>query len=107
MPEQKKIEVTESLFKKSDEEKKVASSSYCSQLKELLKRYADVVLCYIRLAPGNTHGYRKGAAMYATSGTTCPPPIPSVARQGEWLLGRVLYVYWHCAELGDIFWDTS
>ena len=102
------FEATESIFRKSDnEKKKVASSSYCSQLKELLKRYADVVLCYIRLAHGNAHGYKKGAATYATSGTTCPPPIPSVAQRGEWSLGRVLDVYWHCLEPGEFFWDAS
>ena len=102
------FEATESIFRKSDiEKKKVASSSYCSQLKELLKRYTNVVSCYIRLAHGNAHSYRKGAATYATSGTTCPPPIPSVARRGEWSLGRVLDVYLHCAEPGDNFWDAS
>ena len=58
---------------------------------------------FIRLAHANAHGWLKGAATYATSGTTCPPPIPSVARRGEWSLGKVLDVYWHCAEPGDNF----
>ena len=32
-----------------------------------------------------------------------PPPIPSVARRGEWSMGKVLDVYWHCAEPGDSY----
>jgi hypothetical protein len=34
---------------------------------------------------------------------TCPPPIPSIARHGEWSMGSVLDVYWHFAEPGDHF----
>jgi hypothetical protein len=30
-----------------------------------------------------SHGLRKGSATHATSGTTVPPPLPSVARRGE------------------------
>ena len=58
-------------------------------------------MSYIRLAHANAHGWRKGGATYATSGTTYPPPIPSVAQRGEWSMGKVLNVYWHCAEPGD------
>ena len=49
----------------------------------------------------STHGTRKGAAVEATSGTTCPPPPSSVARRGEWSLGKVFDIYWLFAESGD------
>ena len=97
-----KFVTPEVIFKNSNsEKKKIASQGYCSQLRELLNCYASVVINFIRLAHGNAHGWRKGAAMYAPSGTTCPPPIPSVARRGEWSMGKVLDVYWHCTEPGD------
>lgn len=99
-----KFQQTEFLFKQTDKEnKKVASHNYCSQLKALLQRYESVVLTFIRVAHANAHGWRKGAATHATSGTTCPPPVPSVARRGEWSMGKVLDVYWHCAEPGDSY----
>ena len=41
--------------------------------------------CYV-----NAHGNRKGGSIHDTSGTTCPPPIASVAHRGEWILGKVL-----------------
>ena len=95
---------TEFIFKREDtEKKKVASTGYCSQLKEMFRRYADIVKNFIRLAHANAHGWRKGGATYATSGTTCPPPIPSVALRGEWSLGKVLDVYWQFSEAGDYY----
>ena len=30
-----------------------------------------------------------------------PPPVPSVARRGKLSMGKVLDVYWHCAEPRD------
>ena len=36
-----------------------------------------------------------------TAGSTCPPPPSSVARCGEWSLGKVLGVYWLFAQAGD------
>ena len=93
------------IFRRSEDEKeRVASKNYCSQLKELLDQNKDTVLSYIRLAHANAHGWRKGGATYATSGTTAPPSISSVARRGKWSMGKVLDVYWHCAEPGDNFW---
>ena len=47
------------------------------------------------------YGLRKGPASYATSGTTVPPPITSVAGRPEWSLGKVLDVYMHFMEPGD------
>ena len=48
-----------------------------------------------------SHGTRKGAAVHCTSGTTCPPPMTSVARRGEWSLGKIYEIYWLWAESGD------
>ena len=90
------------IFRRSSNEKdKVSSASYCCQLKELINKKMEVVTSYIRISHANAHGWRKGGATHATSGTTCPPSIPSVARRGEWSMGKVLDVYWHCAEPGD------
>ena len=95
---------TEHLFKSIKcEKKRVASTNYCSQLKELLFRKSDVVKTYLRMAHANAHGWRKGSATYATSGTTAPPPTPSVARRGEWSMGKVLDIYWKCCEIGDYY----
>ena len=44
---------------------------------------------YIRPGHANTHGTRKAVAVEATSGTTCPPPPSSVARRGEWSMGKI------------------
>ena len=76
----------------------VASSSYCSQLKELINKNEEVVLSFIRVFHTNVHGFRKGAATFATSGTTSPISVSLVARRGEWSMGKVLDVYWHCAK---------
>ena len=72
-----KFTTLEYIFKQSEKEKKkVVSQGYCSQLRELFNCYATIMMNFIRLAHGNAHGWRKGATMYATSGTTCPPPSP-------------------------------
>ena len=49
----------------------------------------------------NAYGLRKGSATMAVSGTTSPPPILSIARRGEWSIGKVFDVYWHFSEPGD------
>lgn len=71
------------------------------QLSDMLKVHLDEVVKYCR--PGHTkmHGTRKGAALHATSGTTVPPPLPSVANHGEWSQGAVFDVYFLFAEPGD------
>lgn len=79
-----KYKDTKNIFWKVKYEKeKVSSAGYCSQLRELLNHKKDIVKNSIRLAYANAHGWRKGGATFATSGTTCPPPTPSVARRGE------------------------
>ena len=97
-----RFKVSEYLFRKTTaEEDKLASSGYCSQLKEMFNRHGQEVSNHIRLPHANAHGLRKGGSTYATSGTTAPPSITAVARRGEWSMGKVLDVYWQCSEIGD------
>jgi hypothetical protein len=63
--------------------------SYCSQLSILILKHIEIVNAHARPDHSNTHGIRKGASLFATSGTTCPPPMSSVAKRGEWTLGQV------------------
>ena len=58
---------------------------------------------FIRRDHANAHGIRKGSALFATSGTTCPPSVASIANRGDWSMGAVLDVYWHFSEPGDHF----
>jgi hypothetical protein len=38
---------------------------------------------------------------HSTSGTTVPPPLPSVARRGEWSQGTIIDIYFLFAESCD------
>ena len=101
--ESSRFETTELLFQDDDNEANAASQRYCTQLCELFSKYKNQLKQFIRVDHANTHGVRKGSATRASSGTTCPPPVSSIAAQGEWSLGRVLDLYWHFAEPGDTF----
>ena len=89
------------LFLRHGSKEGSASTRYQEQLIGIIKKKNGVVELHIRVEHANAYGLRKGSATYATSGTTCPPPISSIARRGEWSLGKVLEVYWHFAEPGD------
>ena len=65
----------------------------------------EVLSEFIRPDHANSHGIRKGGGIHATPGTTCPPPVASVAGRGEWSLGEVLDVYWTFAHAGDEYLD--
>jgi hypothetical protein len=78
-----------------------AASRYCAQLVTLLREHRDIVCRYARPDRTGTHGTRKGAALFATGGTTNPAPLPSVANRGEWSQGSVFDVYFLFAEPGD------
>ena len=67
----------------------------------MMKEHLNTVLQYVRERHASCHGIRKGGATHVTTGTTVPPPIPSIAGRGEWSMGKVLDVYWHFAEPGD------
>jgi hypothetical protein len=97
------FETTEFLFQDDMKEANAASQRYCTQLCELFTQYTDQLKQFICVDHANTHGIRKGSGTKASSGTTCPPPVSSIAARGEWSLGRVLDLYWHFAEPGDTF----
>jgi len=97
------FEVTENLFQSVNVGTTTASQRYCTQLCELLKNHREAVQTYIRPDHANSHGIRKGSGTHASSGTTAPPPVSSIAARGEWTLGKVLDVYWHFSEPGDTY----
>ena len=101
--EASRFEGTEYLFKQDKNQRNAASQRYCLQLSELFEKYKEALQQYIRADHANTHGIRKGSATDATAGTTCPPPIASIAARGEWSLGRVLDLYWQFAATGDYY----
>jgi hypothetical protein len=52
----------------------------------------------------SAHGLQKGSAStHVSSATTVPPPIASLAIGGDWLLGKVLDIYWQFAKTGDTY----
>jgi hypothetical protein len=101
--ESARFEHTESLFQEDENEDNAASQRYCSQLTELFKAFRSELVQFIRADHANTHGIRKGSATQASSGTTCPPPVSSIASRGEWSMGKILDLYWHFAEPGDTY----
>jgi hypothetical protein len=80
-----------------------AAANYCNQLSALIEKCKDEVNSHSRPDHTNTHGIRKGSAIHATSGSTCPPPLSSVANRGEWSLGKIFEIYFQFAEPGDCF----
>lgn len=101
--ESDKLILEEKLFLRGGVDPGTAGAKYQEQLGNLLKAHEDIVSQHIRFKHAGAYGIRKGSATHATSGTTCPPPIPSIARRGEWSMGKVLDVYWHFSEPGDLF----
>jgi hypothetical protein len=99
--ESSRFEHTEFLFQDENTSANAASQRYCTQLTHLFETYTDQLKQYIRVDHANSHGMRKGSATSAASGTTCPPPVSSIASRGEWSLGKILDLYWHFAAPGD------
>lgn len=93
----------EKFFLRANVQPGTASHKYQEQLKNMLETKKDIVSQHCRFKHCNAYSLRKGSATHVTSGTTCPPPISSVARRGEWSMGHVLEVYWHFADTGDFF----
>ena len=97
-----KFENTPLLFQDSFQAtKKKSSKKYTDHLTQLFIRHEPIVRQFMRPHMAKPYGLRKGPASYATSGTTVPPPITSVAGRAEWSLGKVLDVYMHFMEPGD------
>jgi hypothetical protein len=51
----------------------------------------------------SAHGLQEGSATHVSSATTVPPPIASIMNHGDWLLGKVLDIYWQFSETGDAY----
>ena len=73
-----------------------AAHRYCKQLQKLMKVYWGIARPTSQLCL-HMHGIRKGSA------TTCPPPIASIANQGDWSMGKVLDMYREFADVGDAY----
>jgi len=97
------FEDTEMLFQNDGNEANAASGRYCEQLVQLFKKYKDQLKQYIHVDHANTHGVRKGSGTSASSGTTMPPPVSSIAARGEWSLGQILDLYWQFSAPGDTY----
>ena len=78
-----------------------AAQNYSERIKTWVKRNADRLIGYVRPSHVNTHSLRKGSATHSSSGTTDPPPLPSIFRRGEWSMGVILDIYWQWAASGD------
>jgi len=99
--ERDRFSSTDYLFKYEGTTDKSASARYCSQLRQLFIANTATVATYIRPDHADSHGLRKGAATASSSGTTCPPPVSSLAARGEWCISAVLSIYWQFADAGD------
>ena len=93
----------EKLFLAPKATEKTAGTQYQEQLMGIVALHKEEVANHIRLDHMNAYGLRKGSATLAVSGTTSPPQVTSIARRGEWSMGKVLDVYWHCVEPGDSY----
>lgn len=91
----------EKLFLAPNAKEKSAGTRYQEQLMGIVRIHTEEVANHIRIEHMNAYGLRKGSATLAVSGTTSPPPVSSIARRGEWSMGKVLDVYWHFSEPGD------
>jgi hypothetical protein len=80
-----------------------AASRYSNSLRELLKDRVDEVRKFMDPKRCTSHGTRKGGATKITTGTTHPPPIPSIAARGEWSIGKILELYWQFGDAGDCY----
>jgi hypothetical protein len=84
------LSITEKLYQAPDKKDGSASHQYQKQITQLIKLHNNIGKLYIRPAHINSHGFQKGGATHAMTGTTYPPPIPSMANRGEWSMGKVL-----------------
>lgn len=61
----------------------VAAKKYCEQVIGVVSPHIETLKNHMRESSFNPYGLRKGSATHAVSGTTVPPPIPSIARRGD------------------------
>ena len=88
-------------FLSTDAKEGTASKACVEQLQSVVGRHQEELETHMSLSRFNPHGLRKGAATYATSGTTNPPSGTAIARRGEWSVGTVLDCCWHYSQTGD------
>ena len=101
--ERQKLSLTEKLWLRGTEKFGSAAHRYCTQLSQLLQSHISTLSTFVRPSHANPHGFRKGSATYANSGTTMSACLSAIATRGEWSLGKVLDIYWHFAEPGDTY----
>jgi hypothetical protein len=80
-----------------------SATQYSYQLRDLLKDKVEEIQKCMDPTKCMLHGTRKGSATKITTGTTHPPLIPSVAARGEWLIGKILQLYWQFKDTGDCY----
>jgi hypothetical protein len=83
-----------------------AASQYSTALRELLKDKIKLIQKFMDPKKCRSHGTSKGGntkitTTNITTGTTHPPPIPSVTARGEWSIGQILKLYWQFGDAGD------
>ena len=78
-----------------------ASANYCEQLISVVAPHKEEVENHMEEKRLNAYSFRKGSSTYAVAGTTVPPSLNSIARRGEWSIGKVLDCYWHFGSVGD------
>jgi hypothetical protein len=78
-----------------------AADNFCKQLSSLVSKYSDVVDEYVQVHHCNVHGICKGSGTFASSCSTVPPPLVSIALRGEWSLGKVFDIYFKFGATGD------
>lgn len=78
-----------------------AASRYTDSIQSWVNQNYERIASFMRIEHLDPYSVRKGSATYASSGTTMPPPIPSLFHRGEWSLGVILDIYWKFAEAGD------
>ena len=89
------------LFLEPNAKEKSARTRYQEQLMGIVGIHKEEVGNYICIKNINTYDFRKGSVTLSVSGTTYPPPVHSVARRREWLMGEILDIYWYFSGSGD------
>jgi len=95
---------TDKFFTWANNNEGTAAKKYQEQLQALVNRNQerrDIVLLHCRKGHFNPYSMRKGGASYATSGTTLPPNLTSIAHRGDWSMGSVFDIYWRFLPEGD------
>ena len=88
----KRLSSTTHLFSDKKVKEEAPVNKYTNGLSQIFKNNIEVVSNFIRRDHANAHGVRKGSASFASSGTTCPPSVVSIANRGDWSMGAVLDV---------------